>query len=137
MKDNISFEWGDKGGMSKNKEAQFYKNFKYDEITYNLFDNVYLFKDDDPEPHLGKITKIWSAKGDKRVKIVWFLHPSEIDKHLGSYQPSEKEVFLACGGNEVTGVTDINPLVLSPFLMFPTLGLIFCSGSKAWVSLQV
>ncbi|KAF3334926.1 BAH domain-containing protein [Carex littledalei] len=110
MKDNISFTWGDKGGMSKSKEVQFYKNFKYDEITYNLFDNVYLFKDDDPEPHLGKIMKIWSAKGDKKVKIVWFLHPSEIGEHLGSYQPSEKEVFLACGGNEVPGVADINPL---------------------------
>lgn len=124
MKDNISFAWGVKGGMSKNKEVQFYKNFKYDEITYNLFDNVYLFKDDDPEPHFGKIMKIWSAKGDRKVKIVWFFHPSEIGEHLGSYQPSEKEVFLACGGNEVPGVADINPLVLSPFLMFLTLGII-------------
>lgn len=119
MKDNISFAWGDKGGTSAKKDVQFYKNFKYDEITYNLFDNVYLFKDDDLEPHLGKIVKIWGqVNGVKKVKIVWFLHPSEIHKHLGSYRPSEKEVFLACGENEVLGVADINPLVLSLFLMF-------------------
>jgi hypothetical protein len=121
MMGNISFAWGDKGGTSNKKDVQFYKNFEYDETTYNLFDNVYLFKDDDHEPHLGKIVKIWGlVSGAKMVKIIWFFHPLEIHKHLGSYRPSDKEVFLACGDNEVPGVADINPLVLSSFLMFLT-----------------
>jgi hypothetical protein len=121
MMGDISFAWGDKGGTSTKKDAQFYKNFKYDETAYNLFDDVYLFKDDDPEPYLGKIVKIWRhVSGAKMVKIIWFFHQSEICKHLGSYQPSEKEVFLACGDNEVPGVADVNPLVLSSFLMFLT-----------------
>ncbi|KAJ1688207.1 hypothetical protein LUZ63_019597 [Rhynchospora breviuscula] len=111
MNDNISFAWGDKGGLSKSND-QFYKNFQYDGTTYNLFDNVYLFKHGDPEPHLGKIVRIWEqADGKKKVNIVWFLHPLEIHKYLRSYRPSEKEVFLACGENySLRGLADINPL---------------------------
>nr|CAD1823921.1 unnamed protein product [Ananas comosus var. bracteatus] len=106
----LQFAWGAKkgrGGTKKN--VQFYYSFTFDNVEYWLYDSVYLFDEGDPEPHIGKIAKIWEhSDGRKRVKILWFFQPGEIKAYLGDNVPQEKEIFLACG--EGDGLADVNPL---------------------------
>lgn len=105
------FVWGQKRGRGKEKNAQFYGSFVYDGVEYSLYDCVYLYKEGEPEPFIGKLIKIWEQQGSrKRVKILWFFRPIEIRNFLGEYKkPLKNELFLASG--EGIGVTDVNPLV--------------------------
>jgi len=88
-------------------DTQFFGSFTLDNVKYSLFDCVYLFKHGDPEPYIGKIVKIWEKDNDKKVKILWFFHPDEVQNYL-SGPVMGKEIFLACG--EGAGLADINPL---------------------------
>ncbi|PUZ55880.1 hypothetical protein GQ55_5G247400 [Panicum hallii var. hallii] len=104
----IQFSWGKrraKGGLKM--DIRFYESFTLDNVKYSLYDCVYLFKHGDPEPYIGKIVKIWEQNQAKKVKILWFFLPDEIQKYLrGSVM--EKEIFLASGDG--IGLADINPL---------------------------
>ncbi|KAL6652087.1 hypothetical protein ACP70R_011012 [Stipagrostis hirtigluma subsp. patula] len=107
--DKIQFSWGKlkaKGGVKM--DIHFYDSFTFDNVKYSLYDCVYLFKNGDPEPYIGKIVKIWEQKQAKKVKILWFFLPDEIQKYLGG-PVMEKEIFLASGDD--TGHADVNPLV--------------------------
>ncbi|WVZ69744.1 hypothetical protein U9M48_018482 [Paspalum notatum var. saurae] len=106
--EKLQFSWGKrraKGGAKM--DTQFYESFTLDNVKYSLFDSVYLFKHGDPEPYIGKIVKIWEKDQAKKVKILWFFLPDEIQKYL-SEPVMEKEIFLASGDG--IGLADINPL---------------------------
>ncbi|TVU34544.1 hypothetical protein EJB05_16380 [Eragrostis curvula] len=106
--EQIPFSWGKRRGIGgAKKDTQFYASFTLDNVKYSLFDCVYLFKTGDPEPYVGKIVKIWEQKETKKVKILWFFLPDEIQKYLGG-PVMEKEIFLASGDGP--GLADINPL---------------------------
>ena len=105
----IQFSWGKRratGGVKM--DIQFYGSFTLDNVKYSLYDCVYLFKHGETEPYIGKIVKIWEQNNAKKVKILWFFHPDEIQNYLRG-PVMGKEIFLACG--EGTGLADINPLV--------------------------
>jgi len=106
--ERIQFSWGKrraKGGVKM--DTRFYESFTLDNVKYSLYDCVYLFKHGDPEPYIGKIVKIWEQNQAKKVKILWFFFPNEIQKYLrGSVM--EKEIFLASGDG--IGLADVNPL---------------------------
>ncbi|CAO2203986.1 unnamed protein product [Urochloa humidicola] len=106
--EEIQFSWGKcraKGGAKM--DTQFYESFTLDNVNYSLYDCVYLFKYGDPEPYIGKIVKIWEQNQAKKVKILWFFLPNEIQKYLRGHV-MENEIFLASGNG--IGLTDINPL---------------------------
>ncbi|KAL6842537.1 hypothetical protein ACP4OV_027381 [Aristida adscensionis] len=106
--EQIQFSWGRcraKGGQKK--DILFYESFTFDNVKYSLYDCVYLFKDGDPDPYVGKIMKMWEQNQVKKVKILWFFFPYEIQKYLEG-PLMEKEIFLACGDG--VGQSDINPL---------------------------
>lgn len=111
--ESVEFNWGSKKGVGgSNKDVQFYESFSYDGVEYFLDDCVYLWGHDDPEPNIGKIVKIWETPSQKKkVKVVWFFQPDEIQNWLGDVKRLENEIFLASGAG--TGVFDINPLVSS------------------------
>ena len=105
----IQFSWGKRratGGVKM--DIQFYGSFTLDNVKYSLYDCVYLFKHGETEPYIGKIVKIWEQNNAKKVKILCFFHPDEIQNYLRG-PVMGKEIFLACG--EGTGLADINPLV--------------------------
>lgn len=111
--DNVEFKWGAKrgrGGTKKN--VQFYESFTYDGLRYSLYDSVYLFKDGEADPYIGKLIKIWElANKSKKVKVLWFFRPSEICNYLGGLQTLKNELFLGTGvGTEGSGLENINPL---------------------------
>lgn len=110
--ENLDFKWGKKRGIGgKKKDVQFYESFTYDGVEYTLYDCVYLYKEGDAEPHVGKLIKIWeNADKAKKVKLLWFFRPSDISNFLGNVQTLENELILACG--EGVGLTNINPLVI-------------------------
>lgn len=113
--DNLEFKWGKKKGFGgKKKEVTFYESFTYDGVDYTLYDSVYLYKDDEPEPFIGKLIKIWE-NGDKsrKVKILWFFRPCEILNFLEGYETLDNELFMACG--EGLGLSNINHLVIRFF----------------------
>lgn len=114
--DDLSFRWGKKRGIGgENKDAQFYESFTFDNVEYCLYDCVYLFKKGENDAYIGKIVKIWEQSDHKkRVKILWFFRPCEIQNYLRVYSPLEKEIFLASG--EGVGLTNINPLVSFVYL---------------------
>ncbi|OEL26512.1 hypothetical protein BAE44_0012469 [Dichanthelium oligosanthes] len=106
--EEIQFSWGKlraKGGAKM--DTQFYESFTLDNVKYSLYDCVYLFKHGDPEPYIGKILKIMEQNQVKKVKILWFFLPDEIQKYLRG-PVMENEIFLASGDG--TGLADINPL---------------------------
>ncbi|CAO2165501.1 unnamed protein product [Urochloa humidicola] len=106
--EEIQFSWGKpkaKGGAKM--DTQFYVSFTLDNVKYSLYDCVYLFKHGDPEPYIGKIVKIWEQHQAKKVKILWFFLPNEIQKYLRGHV-MEKEIFLASGNG--IGHADTNPL---------------------------
>ncbi|KAM0906890.1 hypothetical protein ACQ4PT_016486 [Festuca glaucescens] len=106
--ENIQFSWGNKRAKGGAKmDTQFYGSFTFDNVKYSLYDCVYLFKNGEPEPYIGKILKIWQQNQAKKVKILWFFSPDEIRSYL-SGPVVEKEIFLASGDG--TGLADINPL---------------------------
>lgn len=106
----LQFQWGKRRGVGNaNKDVKFYDSFIYDEESYSLYDNVYLFKEGDSEPYVGKILKIWEQPGQKRrVKILWYFRPDDISAYLDGHASSKKELFLASG--EGVGLSNVNPL---------------------------
>ncbi|KAM7480388.1 hypothetical protein LguiA_028601 [Lonicera macranthoides] len=108
--ESVEFCWGSKKGVGgSNKDVQFYESFSYDGVEYFLDDCVYLWSHDDPEPNIGKLVKIWETPSQKKkVKVVWFFRPIEIQNWLGDVKPLKNEIFLASG--EGIGVFDLNPL---------------------------
>lgn len=81
-------------------------------VDYSLFDTVYLKNGAQPEPHIGKIIKIWGTPSDKtrKIKIQRFIRPCEISKLLTGIKIYYNELFLSCG--DCTGLALINPLVI-------------------------
>ncbi|XP_031377292.1 protein ANTI-SILENCING 1 isoform X2 [Punica granatum] len=108
--ENLEFKWGKKKGVGgKNKEVQFYESYSFDGVDYALYDSVYLYEEEEPEPFIGKLIKIWeNANKTKRVKILWFFRPCEIQNYLGAEEVPENELFLASG--EGVGLANVNPL---------------------------
>ncbi|XP_024031650.1 protein ANTI-SILENCING 1 isoform X2 [Morus notabilis] len=108
--EDAEFEWGKKKGIGgKKKRVQFYESFTYDGVEYVLFDSVYLYKEGEPEPYIGKLLKIWEHPDKMRkVKVLWFFRPCEILNFLGDEEPSDNELFLASG--EGVGLCNVNPL---------------------------
>ncbi|XP_031490640.1 protein ANTI-SILENCING 1-like [Nymphaea colorata] len=110
--DEPKFKWGKKShtGRVAEKPAYFYESFTYDGIEYFLYDSVYLHAANEPEPYIGKLLKAWEY-GDpamKRIKVLWFFRPIELQNWLGDHQPQKNELFLASG--EGVGLANINPL---------------------------
>ncbi|XP_077210536.1 bromo-adjacent homology (BAH) domain-containing protein isoform X2 [Tasmannia lanceolata] len=107
--ENPIFKWGQKRGVGgAKKDAQFYESFTYDGIEYFLYDCVYLYKEGEPEPFIGKLLKIWEQSNRRRVKVLWFFRPIELLNWLREDVTLENEIFLACG--EGLGLTNVNPL---------------------------
>ncbi|CAO2841692.1 unnamed protein product [Amaranthus hypochondriacus] len=108
--DDIGFSWGiRKGRGGQNKDVQFYGSFTYDDVEYFLYDCVYLLKEGEAKPYVGKLIKIWEAKNkERKVKILWFFHPEEISNYLVGENVLENELFLATGVGK--GLANVNPL---------------------------
>ncbi|XP_044464238.1 protein ANTI-SILENCING 1 isoform X2 [Mangifera indica] len=108
--ENLEFKWGKKRGLGgKKKDVRFYESFTYDGVEYALYDCVYMYKEGELEPYIGKLIKIWeNADKTKRVKVLWFFRPCEISNFLGNERVPENELFLACG--EGAGLANVNPL---------------------------
>ncbi|XP_021275884.1 protein ANTI-SILENCING 1 isoform X2 [Herrania umbratica] len=108
--ENLEFKWGKKRGIGgRKKDVQFYESFTYDGLEYNLYDNVYLHKEGEPLPYLGKLIKIWeNPDKSKKVKVLWFFQPFEISNFLVFELTHSNEVFLASG--EGVGLANVNPL---------------------------
>lgn len=109
---NVEFSWGVKRNKGvKGKDIQFYDSFTYDGVEYSSYDCVYVHKEGEPEPYIGKIMKIWDdlKLKKKRIKVWWFFRPIEIRNfYEGDCSPANKELFLASG--EGKGVFNVNLL---------------------------
>ncbi|KAL3629958.1 hypothetical protein CASFOL_026270 [Castilleja foliolosa] len=106
LKDGEDFQfcWGLKKGA-----ITLYESFTLDDIKYSLYDCVYMWRDNQDEPDIGKLVRIWETESrEKKVEVVWFFHPVEIANWLGDIKPLQREVFLACGHGK--GVSNISPL---------------------------
>ncbi|XP_010687440.2 protein ANTI-SILENCING 1 [Beta vulgaris subsp. vulgaris] len=108
--DEIDFSWGIKRGRGgQKKEVQFYESFTYDGVEYFLYDSVYLFKEGETKPYIGKLIKIWEhSNSARKVKVLWFFYPSEISNYIKGENVLENELFLASGVGK--GLANINPL---------------------------
>ncbi|XVE53703.1 hypothetical protein DITRI_Ditri03aG0023800 [Diplodiscus trichospermus] len=108
--ENLEFKWGKKrGNGGRKKDVQFYESFAYDGVAYTLYDNVYLHKQGESFPYLGKLVKIWeNPDKSKKVKVLWFFQPFEISHYLVAELTHANEVLLASG--EGVGLTNTNPL---------------------------
>ncbi|KAF9591555.1 hypothetical protein IFM89_004609, partial [Coptis chinensis] len=102
------FKWGKKGLAGKKKDVQFYESFTYDGVEYFLYDCVYLYVENEPEPYIGKLMKMWeNPDNSKKGKVVWFFKQTEIRKYLHCV-PLNNEIFLASG--EGRGLFNVNHL---------------------------
>lgn len=110
--ENVEFQWGKRKSIGgKKKDVTFYESFTYDGVEYFLYDSVYLYKEGEPEPYIGKILKIWQNHDKtKKVKILWFFRPCEILNYLGAEDTRDNELFLASGDG--VGLANVNPLVI-------------------------
>ncbi|KAE8722721.1 hypothetical protein F3Y22_tig00013738pilonHSYRG00070 [Hibiscus syriacus] len=108
--EDLEFKWGKKRGIGgKKRDVQFYESFTFDGVDYALYDNVYLYKEDEPLPYLGKLIKIWeNADKSKKVKVLWFFRPEEISNYLVDGLAHPNEIFLASGDG--VGLSNVNPL---------------------------
>ncbi|XP_024011169.1 protein ANTI-SILENCING 1 [Eutrema salsugineum] len=116
--EGLEFKWGKKRGVGgTNKEVQFYESFTFDGDDYCLYDCVLVGDANEPEgePFVGKIIKIWEHtnkrfKNPRKVKILWFIKPSEISPDVLKGVPDllPNELFLASG--EGVGVANVNKL---------------------------
>ncbi|KAL2544799.1 protein ANTI-SILENCING 1 [Forsythia ovata] len=104
------FKWVNKRGHGgSNKDVQFYESFTYDGVDYSLYDCVYMYKHDEPEQYIGKLLEIWeNVDKSKKVKVQWFLRPSEISNYLRDTEVMENEIFLTSGDG--VGLANVNPL---------------------------
>ncbi|XP_021751369.1 protein ANTI-SILENCING 1-like [Chenopodium quinoa] len=108
---DIDFAWGIKRGRGgQKKEVQFYDSFTYGGVEYFLYDSVYLFKEGEGKPYIGKLIKIWehTTTNARKVKVLWFFYPWEISNYLNGENVLENELFLASGVGK--GLANINPL---------------------------
>ena len=107
---NHGFKWGiEKGVGGKNRNINFYESFTYEGEEYFVYDCVY-FDLGQPEAFIGKLVKMFEGPSHvKKVKVVWFMRPSEIRNYLGDYEPRWNEIFLASGQGH--GVSNINLVV--------------------------
>ncbi|XP_031284256.1 protein ANTI-SILENCING 1-like isoform X2 [Pistacia vera] len=98
-----------KGVGCMKKDCCFYKSFTLKGVRYSLYDSVYVYQEDFPEAHIGKIVEIYKTPANETgMKLVWFFRPNEICNFLNDYKPSWKEIFLASG--EGKGLSNISPL---------------------------
>ncbi|WVZ21598.1 hypothetical protein V8G54_008920 [Vigna mungo] len=95
----IEFKWGNMRSVGgRKKDVRFYDSFFYDGVEYSLFDSVFLYKEGEPEHYIGKIVKIWETSDkNKKVKVLWYFRPSEIENFLEGNDALENELFLASG----------------------------------------
>ncbi|XP_028091569.1 protein ANTI-SILENCING 1-like isoform X3 [Camellia sinensis] len=109
VEENIEFSWGHKKGIGgPNKDVQFYESFKYDGVEYFLYDCVYIWGENMPNPSIGKVIRMCETSRHKKfVKIVWFFQPIEIQYWLQDVVPLKNEIFLASG--EGKGLFNLNP----------------------------
>ncbi|KAK3026107.1 hypothetical protein RJ639_040779 [Escallonia herrerae] len=79
-KEDIEFRWGcNKRIGGPNKDIQFFDSFTYDGVEYYLYDSVYMWRENEAEPDIGKLVKMWeTASHKKRVNVVWFFRPVEV-----------------------------------------------------------
>ncbi|KAI3977986.1 hypothetical protein MKX01_032363 [Papaver californicum] len=107
----LDFKWGNLKGKTKDNTL-LYESFMLNEVEYCLYDCVYLQNEDkSKENHIGKIVKIMDHPDNQRkVKIVWFFRPSEVQKWLREREVAflVHEIFLASG--EGRGNANINPV---------------------------
>ncbi|KAF7150828.1 hypothetical protein RHSIM_Rhsim02G0183000 [Rhododendron simsii] len=111
--ENLEFKWGQKRTVGGKKgEVQFYGTFTYDGVDYSLYDCVYMHNEEETEPYIGKLIKIWeTADKKKKVKIHWFFHSSEIINWLGDEEVHANEIFLASGeGSGVANICDLEAI---------------------------
>ncbi|XP_022982080.1 protein ANTI-SILENCING 1-like isoform X1 [Cucurbita maxima] len=110
QEEKVEFQWGKRKGIGgKKKDVSFYESFTYDGVEYFLYDSVYLYKEGEPEPYIGKILKIWqNPDKTKKVKILWFFRPCEILNYLGAEDTRDNELFLASGDG--VGLANVNSL---------------------------
>ncbi|KAJ9537745.1 hypothetical protein OSB04_030478 [Centaurea solstitialis] len=108
--EEIEFSWGRKGGLGgKNLDRQHYESFTYDGVEYFLYDSVYMWSEGQQEPHIGKIVEIYENHHlDKRVKVVWYFRPNEVQRWLKDDPVLSNELFLGSGVGQ--GLFNINPL---------------------------
>ncbi|KAE8710961.1 Bromo-adjacent domain-containing protein, putative isoform 3 [Hibiscus syriacus] len=104
---NLGFKWGiEKGPGAKNRDTMFYESFFHKGEEYFVYDCVYFYLGQ-PEASIGKLVKLFESPNHvKKVKVVWFMRPSEIRNHLRDYEPRWNEIFLATGQGR--GVSNIN-----------------------------
>ncbi|KAL0311995.1 UNVERIFIED_CONTAM: protein ANTI-SILENCING 1 [Sesamum radiatum] len=104
------FKWGKKRGIGGRKsDVQFYESFTYDGLDYSLYDCVYMHRQGEQEPYVGKLVKIWeNADKSKKIKVQWFFRPSEITYYLRDAEVLRNELFFASGDGN--GLANINPL---------------------------
>nr|XP_043626519.1 protein ANTI-SILENCING 1-like [Erigeron canadensis] len=107
---DVMFSWGHKEPPGdKNLNRQYYRSFTYDGVEYLLYDTVYLWAEGQPSPHIGKIVKIFETPHlEKKVKVVWYFRPSEVEKWLKGTRVLHNELFLASG--QGLGLFNINAL---------------------------
>ncbi|XP_052487537.1 protein ANTI-SILENCING 1 [Gossypium raimondii] len=104
---NLGFKWGIPiGAGAKNSDIMFYESFIFKGEEYFVYNCVY-FDLGQPEASIGKLVKLFEGPDHvKKVKVVWFMRPSEIRNYLGDYEPRWNEIFLASGQGR--GVSNIN-----------------------------
>lgn len=110
--DDPEFKWGKKRRLGgKNKHVQFYESFTYDGVDYSLYDCVYMYKQGEPAPYIGKLIKMWEhAEGINKIKVQWFFRPSEISYYLKDATVLKNELFFSSGDGK--GLANLNPLVI-------------------------
>ncbi|CAA0808975.1 nucleic acid binding [Striga hermonthica] len=102
--EDIQFFWGIVKGVHT-----FYESFTLDGIKYTLYDCVYMHRDGQAEPDIGKLVNIWETENsEKKVEVVWFFRPTEIASWLGEVKPLQRELFLASGHGK--GLSNLSPL---------------------------
>ncbi|GMI91867.1 hypothetical protein like AT3G15605 [Hibiscus trionum] len=106
---NLGFKWGiEKGPGVKNRNIMFYESFFLKGEEYFVYDCVFFYLGQ-PEASIGKLVKLFEGPNHvKKVKVDWFMRPSEIRNYLGDYEPRWNEIFLASGQGR--GVSNINLL---------------------------
>lgn len=108
----LEFSWGCKEHLGgKNLNLQYYKSFTYDGVEYFLYDSVYMWVEGQPGPHIGKLIRIYeTSRLEKKVKVVWYFRPPEVQKWLNDTCLLNNELFL--GSGEGLGLVNVNALVI-------------------------
>ncbi|KAH9615461.1 hypothetical protein KSS87_021376 [Heliosperma pusillum] len=100
------FKWGKI--MADDDDYKMYKSFTCEGVEYSVYDSVFTLSKGAKETDIGIITRIWEAKENRKVTVLWFFRPRDVANFLGDYRPSWKELFLASGKG--TGLVNDIPL---------------------------